>query len=798
MKTKLYNYLLIVGLLVTATIHAASVTATANFEASTATTANDRISGTATTVTVGNVTTGSSNASWSDLTITAGTGGGQDQNCLLSSSSGGAGVGMTGNWLLIGNEGNTSTADDETAITTVTMNLTNPIKLDADLSINAKLAMIGAGGQVGYMAIIGKTATGTELFRIYAGNGRGPGDTSDLRWDFRTANSDGSIDALAQDVTSGTPGDATRGVTLTISDDASGDYTLGLVSAAAGSPFSIAGKYFTTGDLAKIEFRCIASKAEWGIDDISVVGEAGPLSIPEKDIFATEKNTTLSGANVLDNDTNELAAAPVVVTPPSHATSFAIAGDGVVTYVPELDWTGTDSFTYSLDGKVTSVSVVVYDAAVNTYVGPAGGSINDVANWSIALPSASNPGVIDIGSDQTVSGTGTHGGYFFNIKSGVVDLFGDLAPDTIEVSGGILNVDDNDGWDFGGGLIVLTAGTMNVDLAARFRGGQIDILDGNLIFEPSISDHRFFGDDDQGSDIYLKDGGTGTVTAATGINVVRNPGKCGFNFEEGFLGKIDLNNVTFENRFNDGFFKINGVAATDNAGVMEINGQDFSECFDVNGTELELDPNFTPVFGIEVTQNGTELSWLVEAEVNVKEYQIINAETGELIDTVVAGNKNYTCLLEDGVTAQLVVIDNSGFQQTFYPENGNEQITNYDLVAGWNLVAITAENVDLSPLKKASQGELWSWDGTGYIVAQNLKPTDAVWVYVTDAKQVQLKGDKSSVSLELNQGWNLVGPTVNCPVPASALTVYTWSSLYENVLSDNILLKGVGYWIFKL
>ncbi len=201
----------------------------------------------------------------------------------------------------------------------------------------------------------------------------------------------------------------------------------------------------------------------------------------------------------------------------------------------------------------------------------------------------------------------------------------------------------------------------------------------------------------------------------------------------------------------------------------------------------------TPVLGLEITQTGTELTWTVTEEVGVKEYQVIDSVTGELIEVVIAGTGTYSLTLPEGVQAKIVVVDESGFTQTFFPENGNSQTTVYDLEVGWNLIAITGENADLSEL-----GIMWVWTGSAYAVATDLAPTQAAWVYSTTEKQVVIKSIKSDASIELESGWNMVGPTQNCTIPESASIIYSWNQTYDQVLKESdLLIGGVGYWIFN-
>ncbi len=209
----------------------------------------------------------------------------------------------------------------------------------------------------------------------------------------------------------------------------------------------------------------------------------------------------------------------------------------------------------------------------------------------------------------------------------------------------------------------------------------------------------------------------------------------------------------------------------------------------------------TPVIGFESSVKGSTLTWTVEEEIGVKEY-VIKDTSGKIITTVIAdGSSSYRIELAEGITDVVIeIVDNDGSSQTYAPEDGNKQITFYDLEKGWNLIAITADNADLTELKKASSGAIWAWNGESYTSVESAGATNAVWVYMNSAKQVKVTGTKSNATIKLSSGWNLVGPAENCRAPEKALSTYSWESnneMYQNINKDSILQEGSGYWIFS-
>ncbi len=206
----------------------------------------------------------------------------------------------------------------------------------------------------------------------------------------------------------------------------------------------------------------------------------------------------------------------------------------------------------------------------------------------------------------------------------------------------------------------------------------------------------------------------------------------------------------------------------------------------------------TPAIGLQVSQTGNELVWTVEDEIGVKGYQIF--VDGELFDTVQAVDADfYSLKIPADAKVKLVVVDDSGHEQTYLPEDGNVKIQVYDLEEGWNLIAVTSDDADLETLKDETVGVLWGWNGSGYEVVETASATEAVWVYSPIAKQVHVSGTKSDAKISLNLGWNMVGPVENDYIPAKADTVYAWSEIYDEIAGeDKVLMGGKGYWIFSL
>ncbi len=207
----------------------------------------------------------------------------------------------------------------------------------------------------------------------------------------------------------------------------------------------------------------------------------------------------------------------------------------------------------------------------------------------------------------------------------------------------------------------------------------------------------------------------------------------------------------------------------------------------------------TPVLGLEFTQDGINVSWSVTEEIGVKEYRLINVKTGEVIEVITAdGSVAYETTVPENCQVKLVVVDQSGHLQTFFPTSNDDIVIAYELSKGWNLISIATENSDFSKINKMTTGDFWTWNGEAYELTSAPEVTEGVWVYSHTSGQTTISGKKSTKGLKISTGWNLVGPTVNTLIPEQATTVYTWNEVYEDVLTkQNVLIQGVGYWIFS-
>lgn len=225
------------------------------------------------------------------------------------------------------------------------------------------------------------------------------------------------------------------------------------------------------------------------------------------------------------------------------------------------------------------------------------------------------------------------------------------------------------------------------------------------------------------------------------------------------------------------------------------------------GFDGEYDPetgNYTfsvnsPVLGLQIDLNGSVLTWSAEQEVGVASYEVQQLIGGvwTTAEVLSAGAEHYETLINPAYAVRLVVVDYSGFKQTFLPDLAGKAHHSYVLNAGWNLLSMPFADADLTNLRAVVDGEPMVWNGRSYEVIAELKPGMAFFIYASASAEATISGTRTVVPLILGKGWNLVGVTENQLVPEVVEIIYTLDSSYQEIAADHHLIEGVGYWIFK-
>jgi hypothetical protein len=157
----------------------------------------------------------------------------------------------------------------------------------------------------------------------------------------------------------------------------------------------------------------ISSNGEW--NDVPVNFNSGYSYIEEwgglsnQVAFTENTSTELATSVLLAHDTDSFAGgSPLTITTLGIAAHGTLTLDGdLIVYHPDLDYSGSDSFTYTIsDGSLTSTGTVSFNVAAAPTLEWNGSSGNwDSANWT-ANTAASD--TIPVGADDaTVSATGS-------------------------------------------------------------------------------------------------------------------------------------------------------------------------------------------------------------------------------------------------------------------------------------------------------------------------------------------------------------------------------------------------------
>ncbi|MDX2232072.1 MAG: Ig-like domain-containing protein [Leptolyngbyaceae cyanobacterium bins.349] len=129
-----------------------------------------------------------------------------------------------------------------------------------------------------------------------------------------------------------------------------------------------------------------------------VTTAANTLPIAAADVFSTPEDTPVTLGNVLTNDTDPDGNLPLtasVVAAPANALSFTLRPDGTFSYLPRLNFSGVDTFTYIATDSVGGNSAPATVTFSVTPVNDAPTAVND--SYTVATTASLNitaPGIL--------------------------------------------------------------------------------------------------------------------------------------------------------------------------------------------------------------------------------------------------------------------------------------------------------------------------------------------------------------------------------------------------------------------
>jgi prepilin-type N-terminal cleavage/methylation domain-containing protein len=260
-----------------------------------------------------------------------------------------------------------------------------------------------------------------------------------------------------------------------------------------------------------------------------------PAPIAVADSYTTAEDTPLSPAapGVLANDTDAqgLPLTAILVSGVSNGT-LTLNSNGSFTYTPNLNFNGTDSFTYkanngSFDSNVVTVSLTVTavnDAPVNSVPGPQETPKDANKVFSAGSNNAITISDVDAGAAAVqVTLTATNGTITLPVLTGLTFSAGDGTADaTMTFTGTIANIDLRlDGMTFAPSAGFTGAATLTIitnDLGKSGSGGALTDTDAVGIYVNPLGIFAGFVDvpatGRPGSSTYSA--GTYTLTAGKG------------------------------------------------------------------------------------------------------------------------------------------------------------------------------------------------------------------------------------------------------------------------------------------
>ncbi len=138
------------------------------------------------------------------------------------------------------------------------------------------------------------------------------------------------------------------------------------------------------------------------------------------------------------------------------------------------------------------------------------------------------------------------------------------------------------------------------------------------------------------------------------------------------------------------------------------------------------------------------------------------------------------------------------------------KLIEYDLAidAGWNTICIPVRPMDTriaAVLGTIPYGPVWEWRDGQYHAASHIVPGRGYWLYNGGGPtNVQIAGNHVDLAMDVQPGWNLVGPTgaLNAMIPVSTLrhslgvvfNLYQWMN--NSYIVPTEIKCGKGYWLY--
>lgn len=222
---------------------------------------------------------------------------------------------------------------------------------------------------------------------------------------------------------------------------------------------------------------------------------------------------------------------------------------------------------------------------------------------------------------------------------------------------------------------------------------------------------------------------------------------------------------------------------------------------------LGLQRSTTPAIGLNFSKTVKDgklyLIWTVEEEIGISKYTIEKLTSNGWVTVYTTQKINggpYTFIDQNGdldTQYRLLTYDNYGIKTTTSVNSPQSNIY-LSLQKGWNLLSVPLKNADISRLKMQCS-LLWGWENGKYERLNNLEPYAGFWAYSNKEVTLLVTGDspeETDWTRKLTLGWNLLGPYSNTRKPDAIDNAFSWTNSYNSLLKDDLLMRGVGYWLF--
>ncbi|NAX00169.1 tandem-95 repeat protein [Vibrio sp. V23_P3S9T160] len=493
-------------------------------------------------------------------------------------------------------------------------------------------------------------------------------------------------------------------------------------------------------------FTYTVTTAAGNVETATVNVTVGSVDDAKNDVLNTDEDTAGS-INVLDNDTFGDNASVTGVTQGANGT-VTFNADGTVTYTPNEDYHGSDSFTYT----VTTAAGNVETATVNVTVGSVDDAKNDVLNTDEDTAGSIN--VLDndtFGDNASVTGVtqGANGTVTFNADGTVTytpnedyhgsDSFtytvttaaGNVETATVNVTVGsvddakndVLNTDE----DTAGSINVLDNDTFgdNASVTGVTQGANGTVTfnaDGTVTYTPNEDYH---GSDSFTYTVTTAAGNVETATVNVTVGSVDDAKNDVLNTDEDTAGSINvLDNDTFG----------------DNASVTGVTqGANGTVTFNADGT-VTYTPN-------EDYHGSDSFTYTVTTAAGNVETATVNVTVGAVADGPILDIINPSTLSEEGLPGGLQ--DDIGSSDTSDAIKASGTITIDDVDS--DSVEITLSGPE--GITSGGMEVVWEWD------AQNHKLIGST--FGSDSKsviEIELTAPNASGKGEWNYTVTLLNP----------------------------------------